>query len=52
MGVGELFKGGSATCAYIWGGDMGGVPKNGAGTEHIHPWGDETDNRKTTAERE
>ena len=31
---------------------MGGVPKNGAGTERVHPWGGETENGKTTAERE
>ena len=31
---------------------MGGVPNNGAGTERIYPWGSNTDNRKTTAERE
>ena len=31
---------------------MGGVPENGTGTERVHPWGGETDNRKTTVERE
>ena len=31
---------------------MGDVPKNGAGTERVHPWGGKTDNRKATAERE
>ena len=31
---------------------MGSVPDNGAGTERVHPWGGETDNRKATAERE
>ena len=31
---------------------MGGVPENGAGTERVHPWGGETDNRKATAYRE
>ena len=31
---------------------VGGVPENGAGTERVHPWGDETDNRNTTMERE
>ena len=38
-GVGELFQGGSAAGASVWGGDMGGVPDNGAGTERVHPWG-------------
>ena len=31
---------------------MGGVPKNGDGTERVHTWGGETANRKTTSERE
>ena len=30
---------------------MGGVPKNGEGTERVHTWGGETANRKATAER-
>ena len=30
---------------------MGGVPKDGEGTERIHTWGGETANRKATAER-
>ena len=48
-GVGELFQGGGAAGTSVWGGDVGGVPKNGVGTERVHPWGGDTDNRKTTA---
>ena len=31
---------------------MGGVPKNGEGTERFHTWGSETDYREAAAERE
>ena len=49
--VRELFKGGGSTGTAVWGGDVGGDAKNGAGVELFHAWGRETDHRETSAER-
>ena len=45
-GFGELFQGGVPAGAPVWGGDVGGVPNNGAVAERVHPWGSETDYRE------
>ena len=48
---GGLFKSGGSTGTAVWGGDMGGDAKNGAGVEFFHAWGLETDHGETAAER-
>ena len=51
MSVGEFLQGGGPAGAAVWGGDVGGVAKNGAGAELLHPWGRETYYREAAAER-
>ena len=41
--VGELLKVGGSTGTAVWGRDLGGDAKNGAGVELFHAWGRETD---------
>ena len=48
---GNLFKGSGSTGTTVWGGDVGGDAKNGAGVELLHAWGRETDHGETTTER-
>ena len=38
-----FIQGGGPEGATVWGVDVGGVAKNGAGAEILHPWGSETD---------
>ena len=49
--VGELFQGGGPAGTSVWGRDVGGDAKNGAGAELIHAWGRKMDHGATTAER-
>ena len=49
--VREFFQGGGPTGPAVWGGDVGGDAKNGAGVGLIHAWVSETDHRETAAER-
>ena len=51
-GVGQFFQGGSAAGAAVWGGDVGGVPDDGAGAERISSQGVKITHRYTAAERE
>ena len=37
--VAGFFQGGGPTGPAVWGGDLGGDAKNGAGVELIHAWG-------------
>ena len=47
--VGELFQGSGSTGTSVWGGDVGGDAKNGAGVELFHAWGRKTDHGETAA---
>ena len=38
--------------AAVWGGDVGGVPNDGAGAELIYPWDGKKAHMQTAAERE
>ena len=49
--VGEFLQGSGPAGATVWGGDVGGVAKNGAGAELLHPWDSKTDYREEAAER-
>ena len=49
--VGELLLGGGPTGTTVWGRDVGGDAKNGAGAELLHAWGCETDHGETATER-
>ena len=49
--VRELFQGGGPTGTAVWGRDVGGDAKNGAGVELIHAWVRKTDHEATAAER-
>ena len=40
---------GGAAGAAVWGGDVGGVPDDGAGAERIYPWGGEKAHGQTAA---
>ena len=51
MSVGELFKGGGPTGTAVWGRDVGGNAKNGAGIKLIHAWVCNTDHGEIAAER-
>ena len=49
---GIVFQGSSAAGAAVWGGDVGGVPDDGAGAERIPPWGSKKARMEIAAERE
>ena len=51
MSVGEFLQVSGPAGATVWGGDVGGVAKNGVGAELPHPWVSETDYREAAAER-
>ena len=50
--IGKFLQSVSATGAAVWGGDVVGDPKDGAGAERISPWGGKTTHWETAAERE